>query len=274
MNRSIYSIAGIALALGSFAAITQSCNNTKADKTADKISFTNIKTNTTYRLIGSAADYETEKDLSFDCSANILMPSEIYGHDITALNDSILKTAFDSAGSDHAGIIREAFKKATADLGYQIADTTVADNAFDGYYTAIGSIANLSSKILSYQISVSTYMPRAAHGMYGTYYVNYDINSGKVFSLADIFTPQGIEKLPAIIRDEATAMQGSIGQTQIEAIPSGGNFYINGDSDIVFVYQPYEVASYAQGEIIIPIAAYVLSDNFTPYGKKLLMDVD
>ena len=42
-------------------------------------------------------------------------------------------------------------------------------------------------------------------------------------------------------------MEASIGSTDITEIPCGGNFYLTPDGEIVFSYQPYEVASYAQG---------------------------
>lgn len=93
-------------------------------------------------------------------------------------------------------------------------------------------------------------------------------------SLSAIFLPvKGLEKLPSLLRQTATSMRGSIGQTDLTALPADDNFCVNGDGEIVFVYQPYEIASYAQGIIRIPGGAYILSDYFTPYGNKLLMGV-
>lgn len=240
----------------------------------DSISFNQIKSHATYRLAGSAEDYEAASDLCFDCSADILMPTAIYGHKVEALQDSILKAAFDTTGVNHKGIIDAAFRRAAQDVGYAVADTTVADSSYDGLYTVAGVVESLSPSILSYAVTVSEYLPRAAHGMYGTNFVNYDIEEGKVFGLSDIFTAEGLAKLPSILKQTAVSMRDYIGPTELTSLPAGNNFCVNSDNDIIFVYQPYEIASYAQGEIRVPVAAYILSEYFTPYGNKLLMDVD
>lgn len=270
MKKHIY-LAAIAM-LGITGCLSlESC---KQEKTADNLAFERIKLHATYRLAGSANDYEAAADLSFDCTADFLMPVAVFGHDANTLQDSILKAAFDTTGVNHKGIIESAFRLSAAEVGYNVADTVVADSSYDGLYTVEGVVESLSSKVMSYAVTNSNYMPRAAHGMYGTRFVNYDITEGKVFTLEDIFTEEGIAKLPTILRDTAKSLRGYIGQTELTAIPAGGNFCINSYDEIVFVYQPYEIASYAQGEIRIPIAAFILSDYFTPYGNKLLMGVE
>ena len=249
------------------------CTGSGHDNT-DSISFSHIKSHAAYRLAGSAADYDAAGDLSFDCTADLLMPTALLGHNTEVLQDSILKAAFDTTGVNHKGIIEAAFHRAAQEVGYAVADTVVADSAYDGLYTVAGAIESLSPTILSYAVTISDYMPRAAHGMYNTNFVNYDLEEGKVFVLSDIFTAEGLAKLPAILKQTAASMRDYIGPTELTSLPAGNNFCVNSDNDIIFVYQPYEIASYAQGEIRVPIAAYILSDYFTPYGNKLLMGVE
>ena len=94
--------------------------------------------------------------------------------------------------------------------------------------------------------------------MYTTYYVNYDMAAGSIVSLDDLFTPEGKASLVESIRSQAKEMRDVIGPTDITGLPSKDNFFLTNDNSIVFSYQPYEVASYAQGEIQIPIPAICL----------------
>jgi len=259
-------------ALLSLVGCTKPAENTVID--TQTLSFTRVNTSANYRLIGSAKDYESQADLTFDCKADLLMPTAVFGHDVAALQDAILKQAFDTVGTDHNALIKDVFHSKVAELGYALADTVVADSGYDGLYNVDGSVEALTTNVLSYAVTVSYYTPRAAHGMYSTFYVNYDVENGKVFNINDIFTAEGLEKLPDMLKTAAKDLSGFIGPTQIEGIPQDGNFCISANGDIVFVYQPYEVASYAQGEISIPVAPYVLSSYLTTYGNKLLMNVD
>ncbi len=84
----------------------------------------------------------------------------------------------------------------------------------------------LSASILSYAVTVSYYMPSAAHGMYNIRYINYDLTAGKVLTLADVFYRRRHRCPPEIIRDYAVRMEASIGSTDITEIPCGGNFYL------------------------------------------------
>lgn len=273
---SLFTLASIALGGVSLLCL-EACSKpaeASADADAEGVAFSRINTSASYRLVGSASDYEAAADLSFDCMADILMPVEVYGNDITALQDSIFNQAFDTVAADHRALINDIFRNNAASLGYAVADTTVTDRSYDGLYNVVGSVESLSAKILSYAITVSNYMPGAAHGFYYTSYVNYDAQAGKVFSVNDIFTTEGLAKLPEMLKTIANDMRGYIGRTQIENIPQGGNFCISADGNIVFVYRPYEVASYAQGQIRIPVAPYVVSAYLTPYGNKLLMGVE
>ena len=60
-------------------------------------------------------------------------------------------------------------------------------------------------------------------------------------------------------------MADKIVTTTITDLPCDNNFYISSEGEIVFSYQPYEVASYAQGIIDIPFYPYELVSYMTPY---------
>ncbi len=262
------------------AAILPGCSN--SGKYVDNSSaFQRIEYTRTYAFEKSAEDYGRPADLTFGCRVNMLMPTALFGHDINALQDSIMQRAFGKYGADHNKLIEEQMKERAADYGYTLADTVLPDTltarmnylaCVDGFASVEGDVETLTPKVLSYATNVSEYSPGAAHGNYGISYINYDLETGKIIKLSDILTPEGIVEMPIRLRSTAEQMRDVIGRTDIDALPGGDNFYITASYELVFSYQPYEVASYAQGEIQIPIPAYMIADYLTPYGTQLLLN--
>lgn len=254
-----------------------SCNYNKGNE----LSFRRITVEQSYRLVGSAIDYESENDLSIGCRTDILMPEKLYANNVEAIKDSILAIAFKNVESSIGNTIEKGMKSYLDDSGYALADTIMPDSVvtaeseflsrYDGYVAVEGDLETLTHKVLSYALTVSNYFPESAHGMYGTVYINYDLVNGCFIHLSDLFTDKGMEALPRKIRKMALALHPLIGATDIRTLPADNNFYITASNDIVFAYQPYEVASYAQGEIQIPVPAYLLSDFLTPLGAELLL---
>lgn len=262
----ILASAGAAMILFGIVACSESSNVNNNNVT----SFNTIKHQQTFALQGSAKDYSTDSDILFSCEADILMPEIIYGFDIDTLKNTILKTAFDTiATTGSSQLIEDVFRAAASEFGYVPVDTIVPENVYDGCMIVEGDIAAMTPAILSYSVTVSKYAPRAAHGMYESFFINYDLKNGKIFNLSEIVTPDGLAALPATLRKTARSMRDYVGPTDLTALPADGNFYIDLRNNLVFVYQPYEIASYAQGLIEIPVPAYQISDDLTPYGKSL-----
>lgn len=265
-----------AIFAGTVAAIllTASACNRADEKASDNsvLAFSKYEKVGYYKLLGSAKAYETDSDAIFQGKTNLLLPSEIYGHDTAVLRDSIFKAAFDTTGTETDSIAEAAMRRAASEAGFELLPTECSDTiSYDGIYIVDGELRDVSSRTLSYAVTESTYLPLSAHGMYSTVYINYDLREGRVFTLADILTADALGKLPVLLRQSAWRMRNFIGPTDLTALPSGGNFYIDLSGNIVFVYQPYEIASYAQGIIEIPVPAYQLSDDLTPYGTDVLL---
>lgn len=269
-----------AIAVG-VVAIMAAASCSTDEKPDDTLSFKKIETTKSYRLIGSSADFDSEADQSFGCQVQLLLPSDLFGKSVAELNDSIMSAAFDTTGTDITAIMDKAMASRAREAGYAITDTVLPDSVvkempkylsrFDGFFSVDGDIESMSTRILSYAVTQSYYMPSAAHGMYTIRYINCDLATGKVIRLDELFTAEGIEALPEVIRDYAGKMKDTIGKTDITALPADNNYYLTPDGTIVFAYQPYEVASYAQGEIQIPIPAYILSQYLTPAAQNLLL---
>ncbi len=257
-----------------FGAATVSCNSHKSEE-KQEISFTVVHHAQNYRLDGSASSYQIDSDLVYLCEARLLMPSDLCGHNPDTLRSAILKVGFDTIGEYHGRILEESMLHAAAEFGFApvaIDDTIVGNN--DGCFIVDGDVRDMTNRTLAYAVTRSTYQPYAAHGMYTTTYLNYDLEQGRLFSLGDIVTSDGMKQLPDILARTARTMRGMIGATQLEALPADSNFYVDLRGNIVFVYQPYEIASYAQGIIEIPLQAYRITDMLTPYGISVLLGTD
>lgn len=271
----IYCCALGVLALG---ALVQSCNTTKdnnSEKESD-VQFDFYTANKAYTLENSSTDYDSETDLTMGCKASLFIPVKYMGQDMSSFRDSIFMVAFDTVVSTAAEGAESYFAASIAETGYDGAELEATPDAksvsYDGYVETNGVIAAMSPSFVSYAITQSVYYPRAAHGLYGTRYVVYSTDAAKVVTLADLFTTEGLEALPSLLSARAVSMQGVIGQTDIRSLPAFGNFFISNDENIVFAYQPYEVASYAQGEINVPLQPYAVSDYLTAVGKAMLLN--
>lgn len=274
--RKIFTL-GALTAATLIAAVATGCTGTSASGEG-AMSFTTINTGTAYRLLNSAREFGTEEDIVFTDSVSLVMPDRLMGGKTGALRDSILSVAFDSVGADTRSVIAGYMDKTAAVFGYPVekVDTLAAGTTADGFTRTDGTIVNLTPELLVYCVTTSDYQPRAAHGMSTSYYINYDIKEQRVLGFDDIFDTAKTDSLTAAIQTQADALEQVIGPTTIAALPEGNNFMLSPTGEIVFVFQPYEVASYAQGTIRVAFYPYELVEYMTPFAVKFfnLGDID
>lgn len=268
-----------ALVFSAASAILSSCgnNDTTACDNKKDIVFSLYRTENAYNLKGSAAEYNAERDLTVATRAALLIPEQLFGNKPDALRDAIMTAAFDKNGTASDAAANAYFHKFASESGFT-ADEIKNDNKYtgndiylaDGYMTVEGSVESLTENFMSYAISTDTYYPRAANGSSTTRYINYDIASGRILTLSYIFASDKLtDGLTGKIRERAQAMEALVGQTTVESLPADGNFYINNNGDIVFAYQPLEIASHAQGRIDIRFQPYELASLMSANGLQL-----
>ena len=104
------------------------------------------------------------------------------------------------------------------------------------------------------------------HGNYGSSFFCFDLNSKKQLKLSDIISADSItlqhlaEKYFRIQYNVRSALNEVLFENHL---PVNDNFYFN-EKGIGFLYNPYEVASYAQGEINIFIPFQALQKFIKP----------
>ncbi len=106
-----------------------------------------------------------------------------------------------------------------------------------------------------------------AHGNYGTTLVTINKKNGRAMKLSDVLNLQGIRRISAYL-DKAARLQYDIKNNKpldqndffVKKIIASKNMYIT-DTGIGFLYGPYELRSFADGEVnlLVPFA------ELTPY---------
>ena len=264
-------------ALAAFSSVffLSSCSEKPQDGQIENpvINFETYNVGATYCLLNTAELFGQEHDITYSDSLSVVLPTRIYDNDISALRERILSEVL---GINNVTDIRSATKKSfentVSQLGYQYRRVPAQNENPRGFSYTSGFVVYLNSDIIVYCVSNDSFMPGAAHGMPSKLYINYWISSGKtgkILSLKDLFTSKGLKELPDMIAERAQTMSDLIGPTSVEGLPENDNFFISSEGQIVFVYQPLEIASYAQGFINVTFDPYELLGQMTPYAIEL-----
>jgi hypothetical protein len=102
------------------------------------------------------------------------------------------------------------------------------------------------------------YECRAAHGMTGKGFVNYDIENEKILKLKDLMKP-GYEKqllklVQAAVKETEIPLMVELNEVEIP-----DQFSIT-PKGLQFTYNPYEIAPYAAGVITVEIPTEALTE--------------
>jgi hypothetical protein len=100
-----------------------------------------------------------------------------------------------------------------------------------------------------------------AHGMNTTTGASYDLRTGRRLRYDDIFRPEAQAQLPALLGQAVRPLVGlkpgePLNQTLfVTKMPVTHNVFLTAGG-VEFIYQPYEIAAYAQGEVrvFLPLA--------------------
>ncbi|RSD22326.1 DUF3298 and DUF4163 domain-containing protein [Mesobacillus subterraneus] len=131
-------------------------------------------------------------------------------------------------------------------------------------------IKNNQRDVLSLTQSNYTYHRQAAHGMTYLKSLTFDMKSGRMYELKDLFKPGSdyVKRLSEIV--EAQIKNRSIPLLEdFKGISEDQDFYI-ADKSLVLYFQLYELTPYAYGFPMFPISVYELEgliDEDGPLGR-------
>lgn len=202
-------------------------------------------------------------DGRWELTSEGITPVKVGDRDVTALSDTL---AVLSCVDFSSGTPRMVLPEYLKDLPQEKASPdTVSPGSRMELSTTLDMLSPLAAvfRVFSY-----AYPEGAAHGMYSTRYVNYDVVGGRVLDLSILFNQGYGSKLRQMIleRLKESKYQLIVDDEEVN-VPS--NFRITADG-IDFVYSLYEVAPYSDGEPVVGFRAYELADLLSPTGKTLL----
>lgn len=206
-------------------------------------------------------------------------PEKLGNANIKVLQDSLLSSIFDTP---EPTIDKSMIKSAETPEGSEYftvkpIDTIPTELCMIYSRDVLVSTVAFNSNFISYQITTYSYTG-GAHGMTEAHYVNYDLNTATVISLQNAFLPNTESYVLQAIKDnlmtqyDVTSMEGlqqrGFFTDQIFLTP---NFYLEG-SEMVFHYNPYDIAPYAEGSVEVRVPYYQIKDCLAPMVKSILND--
>lgn len=190
-----------------------------------------------------------------------VLPKDVGNSDIRHLRDSLLSLA-------GVEFVSDSDAQPVVESSIRLLDTPVDSLETCGESLRSLTVSLATPRVVVWQSYSYDYHCRAAHGLYSTTYVNFDIASSKILEMSDIFRP-GYESELSDILDAKVREQGVglLDESQKIGIPADFGITATG---IRFVYSLYEIAPYAAGEVTVDLSSYEVDDLLTEQGRKLI----
>ena len=135
-------------------------------------------------------------------------------------------------------------------------------------------LKRLGNRFAVYRLFTNLYYAGAAHGMYVHNHITYDTQLDKIVTLEDVLIDPELIR-PYIMKSinlKYDYTEEDLFMPEDNKLPIPSEFYFE-DGFLHLVYQVYEIASFAQGDIDVPI--FYPNDEkspeyLTPYGKEVM----
>ena len=180
-----------------------------------------------------------------------------------------LKAAADKFVDDYT----DNYKSTMLPLYNQDRSDTTKKAWYEYHYVIETTTQQGPDNIISYLATID-YYEGGAHGINQLITFNFDMATGNLMTLADVFAPGYESQLKGIL---LKALKSKTGLNSLNELKEAGylysmdmfpseNFILN-DETITFVYNPYEIAPYAVGSIELIITYSEVSQILNPAFK-------
>lgn len=209
---------------------------------------------------------------------SVVWPEKIADQDFDALTDSLTAYTFGSTTTDFDKAAKEFLESSVNDL------TTDTDSASAPVKTSFteandamrhsvqyvnSTVSLLTPTILVIDINNEWYDFGSAHGMSSLRVLNYSIAGHKLLTEQTMFKKGSEAKVLSLINEAARQRYPEEGTLFPEPISFYSTFKVT-ENDIVFIYQPYDVAPFSSGIIEVPVTQYDLYSTLTPEAMEAL----
>jgi hypothetical protein len=174
--------------------------------------------------------------------------------------------------------LRSLISKEVADFKKDFVAPEERLSAAGSYYESGYTIELASNDLVSINFGVSTYYEGAVHGNHNSLVFNYDLKAGRTLNLATLFKPNsdylGVISgyaIKALMKEMAPDPDAEWIQKGAGASEENYKSWNITRQGLKVTFDPYQVASYAEGphEVVIPFA--VLKNVIDPNGPLARM---
>ena len=254
------------------AAAIATLSNCSSDKD-EKLAFETVSTEKTVSISGENGAPKCSVHLTLAAAA------ESQGERAKAVNGLLARelldqeaTSLKAAADSFANAYTESYRRNIAPLYRDDRNDANKRSWYEYHYNLTGKAAQGRQGVTVYTAELD-YYEGGAHGISQRLLMNFDNKTGRLLTLADVFTPGYQQRLNGLLEEKLIEKTGAkdinelrekgyLYQTEMYA---SENFAL-GEDEITFVYNPYEIAPYEQG----------LTELTIDYGecKEILQDAD
>lgn len=243
-----------------------SCNfksNRSADPTTDSVAVEKMVVKENYHLLGDTAKpacnvaitleipvkYQQEND---GARLQKILTPLLFGEEYAG--DSLFEIAAQKVVASHIG----AYKELEPEYEKELKEHGEAYSFEWEFEYTLSPVYNRNG-FLCYGLSSSEYTG-GAHGMYADFYYTIDLSDWHRIGLDDIFQPGSSDQVNRVLLQELLKSLNlsapdsllELGYFDTENITATENFYLT-DEGFCWVYNPYEIACYATGQVQIKV---------------------
>ena len=194
-----------------------------------------------------------------------VMPVSIEDADITFLRDSLQVIAGVDLTHEDKVLLRRTQEYSPVEVVDTLAVTA------DSFEENELSVVLITPRVIVWRSFSAGYTAGAAHGRYGTTYLNYSIDDNKILDISDLILPGASKELEDLVRAQLKNNRELLVPLDQIYVPTNFENTIDG---LNFVYGIYEIAPYAAGEIVVNLDYYALADLLRPEILEMLTGRD
>ncbi len=198
-----------------------------------------------YSLLAAKGDDEASRLFNEELARGF------FGHEGISV-DSAMHYQADSLATSYAADLKEVYDQSNDDtFAFMYTYEQTADVREDSH-----------PGIAAYTMEVTTYLG-GAHGSHDYYCLNLNRHTGRAIRRADFFQESKLAEVKHLVEQSLVKRNGCANMDQLVArtgICSLGEVYVHDDNfllladSVEFIYNPYEVASWANGTIVTRVA--------------------
>lgn len=264
MKRNLFLLTVVALLMAA-------CSQQQTDERTSV--FTNINEHHYYKVsLPDSLRFDSELEPYSEVKIFMEWPEKLRGKVPEALQREIINLAFNDTVNDLQTVVANRLKQP---IFYEDVPSVTQEeiDSIPQDYSSLLSVnvtpSYMGERVYTFNIGVSSYLLGAAHGLESRQTVCYDLQREKVIMLDDLIADR--DKILELIKSAIEADYGTDDNCiDYSLIDLTDNFAID-EYSISFIYNPYEVACYAQGEVVarIPFYEFFSQKCLTPYAKEL-----